>query len=305
MPWCRCRALVPLRRCWRSIAPLCRCRAPGSRRALVPWWAPPPPSFGCRALVALPRPSFAPRPGVVPLPRCWRPPPRPSFAPCLLVPLPVRWRPPPARGSRRVCCRVRASAAAPSCRWWPPRARASRRPGGLHRARASRPCVLHRPEARLLPWWPPPRPRFGCHARVGSTAPLVPLPLLLLALPRPSFGCRARVSSTAPKLRAVVAATTLAPAMGPRLTPPWWRPLPRRWPLLSARASAVVPWCLHRARGSRRALVAAAPLMPAAGPRLGCRAAGAFHRAPRFAPRPGGQHHTRGLRRAVVPLPLR
>ena len=159
-----------------------------------------------------PGPRFAPRPGAST---------GPSFGCRFLVPSTA----PLMRSTRpRLGCCPMASTA--------PKLRLPRS-GAFHRAAGG----LHRPELRLLPWWPPPRPSFGCRAPVPFTA----LPVRSTG---PSFGCRALVASTAPLMRAT----------GPRLGCRFLAPLAL---LHRARASAAAPrW----ARASSAALVG--PLCP-------------------------------------------
>jgi hypothetical protein len=106
--------------------------------------------------------------------------------------------------------------------------------------RLPRPGASTVPEARLLPRWPPPRPRLGCRA------PPVPLPLrwcipqargarLLPRWPSPRPG-----TSTAPLMRST------GPRLGCRAPVPPPRP-----------GASTAPRCLHRARAS--AAVALAP----------------------------------------------
>ena len=288
-PWCA----PPARGSRRS------CRRPGGAAALLALHRLRG-SAAAAALVAPPRPRFAP---------CW-----PSTAPL------VR-----ARGSRRVRCRARGSAAAPWCRCWrstaprcAPQARASaavpwcrcgflacstgpgfaplapsdapevRAAGGaFRRARASR---------RVL------RPGT-LHRAAAARVPPARGSRPGAASPRPRLGCR---PSTAPGIRA-------AP----------WLPLRRCWRAPPARASAAAalvapstapelwlpcPGGLHRAADALdwpelRLLLPVALPRPRIAPRRFCRcAADALHRPEiRLLPRPGASTAPRRLHRLEYP----
>ena len=237
-PWARASDAVP----W------CRCRVAGRHRA----------RDSRRALVLSTGPRSAPRPGVLHrpelqmpppgafhraadarnwpearLPRSWRLPPRPRFAPYpgALDPstgpsfAPLLPSAAPELRLPRSC----ATAAAP----WrpPPRPRFAPRPGGA--------------AAPLLAL---PRPRFGCRA-AGSTAPA------LRAAPWSWCAPLARASAAAPwylhRARASAAAAALAAPSPPKLgcwCPPW--PEVRAASCLPLRVAPVAPY--SSTQGPRR-----------------------------------------------------
>jgi hypothetical protein len=178
------------------------------------------------------------------------------------------------------------------------------RPGPLHRTRGAG-------ASDAAPWPAPPHPRRWC-VRRGAAGPLhrarASAAAPLATPPRPRRWCVRRGAAgpftTAPELRLPCpGALHGAPvrSTGPRLGCRALVPPPRRW-----------CWCapprpgLGCCPGARTA-----PLMRSTGPRLGCRALVASTSPELRLPRPGvstaplvGLHHARGLRRALVPLPV-
>jgi hypothetical protein len=262
-----------------------RSTAPEDRAAS---WRPlPRPSFGCRALVEPPRPGAfhraadAHRWPEARLPRCW---PlhgseaRAGLAASLVasiapeVPLPMRWRLLLARSSRRVCCRARASAAAPWCRC---------------RAQASR--------------------RVCCRVVAPSTAPALRLPCCWCSPRARGSAAGALVSSTGPRLGCCPGGRPLRPrfALRPggqhrargsrraccRAAGSLHRPEVCAAPAVRrARVSAALPWCRCRVAGAPPGPRFAPCLLPRCcwlhRARASCRVAGAFHRALVPLPRP-------------------
>ncbi len=194
--------------------------------AAAPWWPPPGPSFGCHALVASTAPlmrSTGPRLGCRAL--------LGSTAPELRLP-----RPGASTGPRiapRPVRRFRASAAGALVPSTGPRF--APRPGGWHRARGS---------------------RRVCRCAQGVCRVVAPA----LRLSWSHTGAL----STGPKNRL---RCPLAPSTGPRfapyLLPRRWRPPPRPRLFCRVAGGTAVPWCAPPAPDSRRAVFAAAPLMPA------------------------------------------